>query len=141
VDDPDGGHCGKLAPERRDEPVIELNDEQSLYLGRDLPREMPQARPDLDDLVVRSEPGRGTKVRATFRLGHIDLQPLGDMAESLTVLMVGHPDVHFRYTHITDAGRYVFQTGSGKAASAGIQDIAGARKDIRGGIARIRRKP
>jgi hypothetical protein len=66
---------------------------------------------------------------------------LGDIADTLAVLMVAHPDVHFRYTHKTDAGSYVFRTGTGGASPAGLQGIAGIKKDIRSGIARIRRKP
>jgi hypothetical protein len=63
------------------------------------------------------------------------------MAETMTVLMVGHPDVNFRYTHKTDAGSYVFRTRSGEAPPAGLRAISGIKRDIRGGIARIRRKP
>jgi anti-sigma regulatory factor (Ser/Thr protein kinase) len=92
-------------------------------------------------VTLRSQPDRGTKVRATFRLSHIDLQPLGDMAETLTVLMVSHPDVHFRYTHKTDAGSYAFRTRSAEAPPSGLEAMAGIKKDIRSGIARIRRKP
>jgi len=135
----DGRGMGPRLLARAMDPFVTTKKAKRIGLGLPLLAQAAQATGGR--VRLRSEPGRGTKVRATFRLGHIDLQPLGDMAETLTVLMVGHPEVHFRYTHITDAGRYVFQTGSGKAASAGIQDIAGAKKDIRGGIARIRRKP
>jgi anti-sigma regulatory factor (Ser/Thr protein kinase) len=110
-------------------------------IGLGLPLLAQAARATGGKVTLRSRPGRGTKVRATFRLSHIDLQPLGDMAETLTVLMVGHPDVHFRYTHKTDEGSYVFSTSSGEASPAGLQAIAGIKKDIRGGIAHIRRKP
>ena len=48
-------------------------------------------------LEIRSSPGRGTEVVATFRLSHIDRRPLGDMAETLVTLILGHPDVDFRY--------------------------------------------
>jgi hypothetical protein len=62
------------------------------------------------------------------------------MAETLAALMVGHPDVHFRYTHKTDAGAYVFSSRSGEFSPAGLQPIAGIKRDIRSGIARVRRK-
>lgn len=110
-------------------------------VGLGLPLLAQAAQAAGGDIKIQSEPGRGTKVRATFQLGHIDLQPLGDMADTLTVLMVGHPDVQFRYTHITDAGRFVFWTRSVKSLPAGFDDIAGAKDDIRSGIARIRREP
>jgi anti-sigma regulatory factor (Ser/Thr protein kinase) len=91
-------------------------------------------------ISLRSAPGRGTKVRATFKLSHIDLQPLGDMAETLSALVAGHPEVEFRYTHITDAGRYVFRVRPGDLPPAGVRVISKIRSDIRDGIARLRRK-
>jgi anti-sigma regulatory factor (Ser/Thr protein kinase) len=114
---------------------------KSKRIGLGLPLLAQAAQAAGGGVKLRSEPGRGTKVRATFHLSHIDLQPLGDMAETLTVLMVGHPDVHFRYTHITNAGRYVFRTGPGRVPAAGLPAMAGIKKEIRSGIARARRKP
>ena len=96
-------------------------------------------------LRLFSEPGRGTRIRATFRLSHLDLQPLGDIAETLAVLIAGHPGTEFRYTHVTDSGRYVFRSReflarSGAAAPApGPGALSGMKKEIRGGIARIAR--
>jgi anti-sigma regulatory factor (Ser/Thr protein kinase) len=110
-------------------------------IGLGLPLLAQAAKATGGRVTLQSQPGRGTRVRATFRLSHIDLQPLGDIAETLTVLMVGHPDVHFRYTHKTDAGSYVFRTPSGEASPARPQAVAGIKKDIRSGISRIRRKP
>jgi Histidine kinase-, DNA gyrase B-, and HSP90-like ATPase len=110
-------------------------------IGLGLPLLAQAAQATGGRVSLHSRPGRGTRVRATFCLSHIDLQPLGDMAETLTVLMVSYPDVHFRYTHITDAGRYDFRTGPGRPPAAGLQAITGIKKEIRSGIARIRRKP
>jgi len=97
-------------------------------------------------LKLASEPGRGTKVRATFRLSHVDLQPLGDIAETLVVLIGGHPEAEFRYTHVADSGRYVFRSRDlrshpGAAAPFGPGALAGAKKEIRSGIARLTRRP
>lgn len=110
-------------------------------IGLGLPLLAQAARATGGRVTLRSLPARGTRVRARFRLSHIDLQPLGDIAETLAVLMVAHPDVHFRYTHKTDAGSFTFRTPSAEASLAGLQSIAGIKKEIRGGIARIRRKP
>jgi anti-sigma regulatory factor (Ser/Thr protein kinase) len=46
-----------------------------------------------------SQQGAGTEVTATFRLDHIDLAPMGDIAGSLTTLIMGNPEVDFLYTH------------------------------------------
>jgi hypothetical protein len=100
-------------------------------------------------LKLTSAPGRGTRIRATFRLGHLDRQPLGDMAETLAVLIAGHPETEFRYTHVADAGRYVFRGRDGRARSGGspgresriLSGMSEMKIDIRGGLARLRRRP
>jgi anti-sigma regulatory factor (Ser/Thr protein kinase) len=51
------------------------------------------------EFAIKSKEGEGTEVSASFRLDHIDLAPLGDMAGSLASLIVGNPNVDFVYTH------------------------------------------
>jgi hypothetical protein len=95
-------------------------------------------------LKLTSAPGRGTRVRAIFRLGHVDRQPLGDMAETLAVLVAGHPETEFRYTHVTDAGRYAFRSRDGRARPGGApgpRSLSGMKEEIRSGLARLRRRP
>ncbi len=48
---------------------------------------------------IRSVPGYGTTVKATFQLSHIDRKPLGDIAETITVLATGWPDTTVTYRH------------------------------------------
>ena len=48
---------------------------------------------------LSSQPGGGTCVRATFRHGHPDRRPLGNIAETLHTLVAGHPEVDFVYEH------------------------------------------
>ena len=48
---------------------------------------------------VSSVPGAGTTVRATFRWGHPDRKPLGDIGATLQVLAVANPEVDFVYGH------------------------------------------
>jgi len=51
------------------------------------------------ELRVSSLPDAGTTVRVTFRWGHPDRRPLGDMSATLETLVVGHPEVDFVYNH------------------------------------------
>ena len=51
---------------------------------------------------IRSEVGKGTEVKATFRHSHIDRQPLGDMAETLLGLFTSYENVDFFYQHSVD---------------------------------------
>jgi hypothetical protein len=58
------------------------------------------------DLKINSEEGRGTSVKATFSLSHVDRQPLGDIAGVMTILMTANPEVNFLYGHKTNYGDY-----------------------------------
>jgi len=51
-------------------------------------------------MSIESEPGRGTKVTATFRLGHIDRKPLGNLNETIKCLKVTHPDINITSDHV-----------------------------------------
>lgn len=50
-------------------------------------------------LTVTSTRGKGTKISCWFQRSHIDRMPLGDIINTLLVLVVGYPNVHwiFRY--------------------------------------------
>jgi len=61
-------------------------------------------------LEVVTEPGAGTKVVATFRRSHIDRAPVGNMASTITTLMMGNPHVDFVYTHIIDGNDFSLDT-------------------------------
>lgn len=53
-------------------------------------------------LGVDSRPGKGTEVTAKFRYDHIDRAPLGDMAATLSTLIIGNPEIDFVYSHRID---------------------------------------
>jgi anti-sigma regulatory factor (Ser/Thr protein kinase) len=59
---------------------------------------------------IRSEEGRGTEVFASFKLDHIDLAPMGDMAGSITCLIMGNPGVDFLYVHEIDGEKFSLDT-------------------------------
>jgi len=61
-------------------------------------------------MKIDSQPGRGTRVQATFRLNHLNRAPLGDMAGTVVNLIIGAQQVHFCYCHTTDAGRLFFDS-------------------------------
>ena len=66
-------------------------------------------------LTVKTEPGAGTEVGATFRYSHIDRAPVGDMAATITTLIMGNPQIEFVYTHITDGEEFTLDTRELKA--------------------------
>jgi len=70
------------------------------------------ARETGGDISIKSTAGAGTIVRAQFRPAHIDMKPLGDIAETLAVLIAGNPDIDFSFTYDYDKGDgpYSFDT-------------------------------
>ncbi len=95
---------------------------------------------------ITSAPNLGTQVKACFQHQHIDRAPMGNLAETLTAVIVGNPKVDFVYTHITPKGRYVLDTRIIKETLDGInishpkvvewikKNIAEGLKKINGGV-------
>jgi hypothetical protein len=72
------------------------------------------------ELTVATAPGRGTEITATFRRSHIDRAPLGDMAATLEVLIVGNPQVDFVYSHRVDDRDFTLDTRELRRELAGV---------------------
>jgi len=68
------------------------------------------AREAEGDFHVSSVPGAGTTVRVSFRWGHPDRKPLGDISATLETLMVANPEVGFVYEHRRGAEVVRFDT-------------------------------
>jgi hypothetical protein len=54
------------------------------------------------DITIKSKAGTGTIVTAQFRPAHIDMKPLGDITETLIVLIAGNPDIDFTFDYDYD---------------------------------------
>jgi anti-sigma regulatory factor (Ser/Thr protein kinase) len=50
-------------------------------------------------LNLESQEGKGTTVKATFGLSHVDRQPMGNIISTLIILIAGKTDVDFFYKH------------------------------------------
>lgn len=61
-------------------------------------------------LEIVSEEGKGTLVRAFFQRSHIDLPPLGDIPETLFVLLASHPEIDFVFHHRVDGQSFRFES-------------------------------
>ena len=53
------------------------------------------------NIKIESSQGEnhGTSVRAVFYKNHLDFTPLGDVTETITTLIQGHPDTDFLFEH------------------------------------------
>ncbi len=79
-------------------------------VGLGLPMLQNAARNTGGAFRLDSSVGRGTTVTANFRRGHIDRQPLGNIASSLLGLILGNPGVDFLYEHRVDGRSYTLDT-------------------------------
>ncbi len=73
---------------------------QGKRVGLGLPLLAQAAEEAGGKLEVRSAPGKGTKVIATFGLSHIDRKPLGNIEETLQCLKATHPEVYFSFESV-----------------------------------------
>lgn len=50
-------------------------------------------------LTINSTLNKGTRISCTFQRSHLDRMPLGDIVNTITMLVIGYPDIHwiFRY--------------------------------------------
>ncbi|MGC4019103.1 MAG: ATP-binding protein [Muricomes sp.] len=59
---------------------------------------------------IVSELGKGTVVKAVFKLSHIDRMPLGDINTTIYTLVVFNEQIHFRYTYQYNDNEFVLDT-------------------------------
>ena len=95
------------------DPFFTTKTVRKVGLGLSLFREA--ARAANGDLEIISEVDKGTTLSATFQHNHIDRKPMGDMTKTMMTLIVGNPEVHFRYHHKSDVLEYGIDTEELKA--------------------------
>lgn len=70
--------------------------------------------------ALQSQLGKGTQVKASMQLTHIDRQPLGDMAGTVALLASSNPGIDFIYRHITNSDEFLFDTREIKSELDGV---------------------
>jgi len=61
-------------------------------------------------LSIESTQGVGTRVQATFDGRHIDCPPLGDLPDTIALLIQGAPELHTVYTHRREDRAFTLDT-------------------------------
>lgn len=61
-------------------------------------------------LYLESSENKGTMIRATFGLHHLDRQPLGAIIDTLIILMIANSQVDFFYKHRHNDRQYELDT-------------------------------
>lgn len=105
----DGQGMDKEMLKKALDPFVTTKQGKKVGLGLSMLAEA--ARKAGGEIQVVSHAGKGTSVRATFGLTHVDRQPLGNMVETMTTLIIGCPDVEFSYTHLKDREEFTWNTG------------------------------
>ncbi|MBC7234854.1 MAG: ATP-binding protein [Chloroflexi bacterium] len=80
------------------------------HVGLGIPLFKAAAQRCAGDLIVSSEPGKGTKVVAEFQRDHIDRAPLGDIKSTLLGLILSCEQCDIRYEQRLDGRAFVLDT-------------------------------
>ncbi|NLS44430.1 MAG: ATP-binding protein [Firmicutes bacterium] len=112
-------------------------------VGLGIPLFKEAARAAGGGLQIRSAVGKGTEIKADFSLSSIDRAPLGNIAETMALLMVCNPEVHFKYEHIRGNTKFMCSTSSLEEILNGIPlgspgAVSVIRSFIDGGLEDIR---
>lgn len=91
---------------------------------------------------IESSEGRGTKVRANFQHDHIDRAPLGDIGETLAMLIAANPNLDFHYEHGVGEKTYSLDTRKMREVLGNVSIAEGAimefvKDDVRNGLKEI----
>jgi anti-sigma regulatory factor (Ser/Thr protein kinase) len=95
--------------------------------------------------TIQSKPGQGTTIKASFQASHIDTKPLGDIAQTMLTLIIGHPEVEIDYRHRVNRSKYTLNTKDIKAQLNGVplsspKVIKFIKNNIKEGLENLRRK-
>ncbi len=93
---------------RASDPFFTTRKTRRFGLGLALLREAAEATGG--ELKVFSEPGRGTKILATFQRDHIDRKPLGDIGSTLVGIILGAHGANLTYMHEIDGRKFLLET-------------------------------
>ena len=99
--------------ERLDDPLFTSRTTRRVGMGIPLFRQSAEQSGGV--LVVTSEPGYGTTVKASFLNDHIDRPPMGDIANTMVLMISSNPDKDFVFEYIFNENRYIFDTVEIKA--------------------------
>lgn len=68
-------------------------------VGLGIPLLSQAAKAAEGELTLNGMKGQGTRLTARFQHDHIDRKPLGDIGQTITVLIASQPDRDFIYSH------------------------------------------
>ena len=88
--------------------------------GLGLPLLAQSAKDCNGHLDIKTEKGRGTVINVSFQYDHIDRKPLGDIGNTLIVLIASHPEIDLIYEHRRNDSEYRLSTSDIRKELDGI---------------------
>jgi anti-sigma regulatory factor (Ser/Thr protein kinase) len=104
----DGKGIKSEMKEKVTDPFVTSRTTRNIGLG--IPLLKAAAEAANGKLTIKSGAGKGTRVTATFQLNHIDRKPLGNLKETLKILIVSNPELNIKYVHKKDNQLSVIDT-------------------------------
>jgi hypothetical protein len=89
-------------------------------VGLGIPLLTQSAMESNGDISVKSKIGEGTSIKATFQYDHIDRRPLGDIGQTMIILIMSNPDIDFLYEHRKNDRLYTLDTADIKKDLDGV---------------------
>jgi hypothetical protein len=89
-------------------------------VGLGIPLLAQSARESNGDISVKSKIGEGTSIKATFQYNHIDRRPLGDIGQTMIILIMSNPEIDFFFEHKKNEKLYTLDTAEMKKELDGI---------------------
>ena len=108
-------------------------------IGLGLPMLAQAAEATGGRVIIESRGGEGTKVAVEFKLSHLDRQPLGNMASTITTLIAGNTDVDFTYRHRHNDREFTLDTREireelGEVPIGNVNVITFIKNHVQGGL-------
>ncbi len=89
-------------------------------VGLGIPLLAQSARESNGDISVKSKIGEGTSIKATFQYDHIDRRPVGDIGQTMIILIMSNPEIDFLFEHKKNDKVYTLDTAEMKKELDGI---------------------
>ncbi len=94
-----------MDPGERAKALDPFYSSQRKRVGLGLPMIAQAARMAGGSISLDSAPGKGTAVKAVFKMSHVDRQPLGDLAATAVSFLAGNPAMDLVLTYSGPGGR------------------------------------
>lgn len=72
------------------------------------------------DMDIQSDPGVGTTIYAVFKHDHIDRAPMGNVVNTITMLILSSPEIRYIFTYCVDGSEFTMDTTEIKEILQGV---------------------